>query len=420
MRNQKSLSSLVEKRSSNPVEGNFIDICGFIYGTQNILPLFSAIQEMFSEFKNLDIKVFYIFEDTTSITENDSSFQTARQMIQFTDSRITAISKSDFADFLHNNPNALFNASKEYSQKLLFFPHSYDQESSQLFKKLSEERISICYGDGFGIAIKSDYQRNLTFKENLIKKSFFRRTYRLIKNINNLSKMSDFLPDFYVLIIGISQDGRLLKSGNFITCQKTEVLTLIRKIQLSCGIESHSYLRNVSCLLLLERFHESGVLSYEDELNLYIAILGKYSQLGGRIMLKNHPLANSQMLNDIKSNLKHLEFVDAPEVISKLPVEIWGLEAANINVISFGNPVYSLKYLYKLETRTPFENSYSLLPNELQEKPFIADVFSLIDSTLKILELDSGKPIVNSRRISFLDEVTVRLVMWMRILRGRK
>jgi hypothetical protein len=112
--------------------------------------------------------------------------------------------------------------------------------------------------------------------------------------------------------------------------------------------------------------------------------------------------------------------VDAPEVISKLPVEIWGLEAANINVISFGNPVYSLKYLYKLETRTPFENSYSLLPNELQEKPFIADVFSLIDSTLKILELDSGKPIVNSRRISFLDEVTVRLVMWMRILRGRK
>jgi hypothetical protein len=420
MRNQKSLASLLEKGKSSSDDRNSIEICGFIYGTQNILPLFSAIQELFSELKNLDIKVFYIFQDTTSITENYSSFQTARQMIDFTDSRLTAISKSDFADFSNTYLTGRPIDSKEYSQKLLFFPHSYDQESSELFEQLGETRVSICYGDGFGIAIKSDFQRNLTFKESLSNISLLRKLYRLIKNILKLSKFNDFMPDFYVLIIGISQDGRILKTGNFIICQKTVVLTLIKNIQQSCGIESHPYLNNVSCLLLLERFYESGVLSYEDELKFYIAILDKQSQLGSRVILKNHPLANTKMLDDIKSSLKNIDFVDVPEAISNLPVEMWGLEKSDINVISFGNAAYSLKYLYQLNTRASFENSYSLLPSALKEKPYVADVFSLIDSTLRIMELETDQPIVNSRRISFFDEVTIGLVSWIRILRRLK
>jgi hypothetical protein len=420
MRNQKSLPSLLDKSKLSTGDRNSREIGGFIYGPQNILPLLSAIQELFSDFSKLDIEIFYIFEDKKSISENQSIFQTAQRMIEFTDARLTAISKLDFSDFLNTYLTEGLGTSKKQSQKMLFFPHSYDQESSELFKKLGEARVNVCYGDGFGLAIKSDFQRNLTFKENLCDISLLRKLYRWIKNILLLSKFSDFLPDFYVLIIGISQDGRLLKSDNFITCQKSQVLSLIEKIQQSCGIKLNSYLRNVSCLLLLERFHESGVLSYEDELNLYIAILEKNSHLGGKIVLKNHPLANSRMLDDIKANFPELDFVDVPEAISNLPVELWGLEEPDINVISFGNATYSLKYLYQLDTRVSFENSYSLLPSELQKKPYVADVFSLIDSTLKVLELDSGQPITNFRRVSFMDKVTITLVSWIRILRRIK
>ena len=420
MRNQKSRLSLLEKSELSIADKNSIEICGFIYGPQNILPLLSAIQELFIDFNELAIEIFYIFEDSKSILENQSSFQTARQMIDFTDARLKAVSKSDFAGFSNRYLTEGLGTSKKYSQKMLFFPHSYDQESSELFKNLGEDRVNICYGDGFGLAIKSDFQRNLTFKENLSNISLLRKLYRWIKNIVILSKFSYFFPDFFVLIIGISQDGRLLKSNNLITCQKSEVVSLINKIQKSCGIKSNSYLKNVSCLLLLERFHESGVLSYEEELNLYIAILQKNSHIGGQIVLKNHPLANSRMLDDIKASFPELEFVEVPEAISNLPVEIWGLEETDLNVISFGNATYSLKYLYQLDTRVSFEHSYSLLPRELQEKPYVADVFSLIDSTLSILELGSGQPVVIHRKISFLDELTVRLVFWMRILRGLK
>ena len=420
MRNQKSRLSLLEKSELSIADKNSIEICGFIYGPQNILPLLSAIQELFIDFNELAIEIFYIFEDSKSILENQSSFRTARQMIDFTDASLTAVSKFDFADFSNTYLTAELGTSKKYSQKMLFFPHSYDKESSELFENLGEDRVNICYGDGFGLAIKSDFQRNLTFKENLSNISSLRKLYRWIKNIFTLSKFSDFLPDFFVLIIGISQDGRLLKSDNFITCQKSEVVSLIKKIQKSCGIKSNSYLKNVSCLLLLERFYESGVLSYEEELNLYIAILQKNSHFGRKIVIKNHPLANSRMLDDIKARFPELEFVEVPEVISNLPVEIWGLEETDLNVVSFGNAKYSLKYLYQLDTRMSFENSYSLLPSELQEKPYVADVFSLIDSTLSILELGSGQPVVIHRKISFLDELTVRLVFWMRILRGLK
>lgn len=420
MRNQKSRLSLLEKSELSIADKNSIEICGFIYGPQNILPLLSAIQELFIDFNELAIEIFYIFEDSKSILENQSSFRTAQQMIDFTDASLTAVSKFDFADFSNTYLTAGLGTSKKYSQKMLFFPHSYDKESSELFKKLGEDRVNICYGDGFGLAIKSDFQRNLTFKVNLLSISLLRKLYRWIRNILILSKFSDYLPDFYVLIIGISQDGRLLKSGNFITCQKSQVLSLIKKIQQSCGIESNSYLRDVSCLLLLERFHESGVLSYEDELNLYMAILQKNSHLGGRVAAKKHPLANSRMLDDIKASFPELEFVELSDVVSNLPVEIWGLEESNLTVISFGNATYSLKYLYQLDTRVPFENSYSLLPSELQDKPYVADVFSLIDSTLRVMELDSGQPIVNYRRISFSDEVTIKLVSWVRILRRSK
>jgi hypothetical protein len=420
MRNQKSRLSLLENSDLSIADRRSIEICGFIYGPQNILPLLSAIQELFIDFNELAIEIFYIFEDSKSNLENQSSFQTARQMIDFTDARLTAISKFDFVGFSNTYLTKGLGTSKKYSQKMLFFPHSYDQESSELFENLGEDRVNICYGDGFGLAINSDFQRNLTFKENLSNISLLRKLYRWMKNIFILSKFSDFLPDFFVLIIGISQDGRLLKSDNFITCQKSEVVSLINKIQKSCGIKSNSYLKNVSCLLLLERFHESGVLSYEEELNLYIAILEKNSHLGGQIVLKNHPLANSRMLDDIKASLPELEFVEVPEAISNLPIEIWGLEETDLNVISFGNATYSLKYLYQIDTRAPFENSYSLLPSELQEKPYVADVFSLIDSTLRVMELDFGGPIVNSRRISFLDEVTIKLVAWTRILRRSK
>ena len=137
-------------------------------------------------------------------------------------------------------------------------------------------------------------------------------------------------------------------------------------------------------------------------------------------MLKNHPLANSRMLDDIKASFPELEFVEVPEAISNLPIEIWGLEETDLNVISFGNATYSLKYLYQLDTRVSFEHSYSLLPRELQEKPYVADVFSLIDSTLRVMELDSDQPIVNPRKISFLDEITIKLVSWTRILRRSK
>ena len=420
MKNQKSLPSLLEKNKSISLNDNSIEICAFIYGTQNILPLFSAIQELFSDLNSLNIEVFYIFDNTESISENQSSFQTARKMIDFTNSRLTAVSKLDFVNFSNTYLNKRLNNSQQPLQRMLFFPHSYDHESSKLFKEIGEERINICYGDGFGLAIKSDFQRNLTYKENLLGIGMLRKAYRYMRNIINLSKHSEFEPDFYVLIIGISQDGRILDSRNLITCQKSKVLALIGKIQESCEIPTHSYLRDVSVLLLLERFHESGIMSYEEEVNLYIAIIAKNSELGDRIVLKNHPLAKSRMLDDIKAKFQDLEFVEVPESILYLPVELWGLTDSDTQVISFGNPAYSLKYLYELNTRKNFEYSYALLPENLQEKPFIADVFSLIDSTLRVMELNPSSPIINSRSISFIDDVTIKLVSWVRILRRRK
>jgi hypothetical protein len=212
---------------------------------------------------------------------------------------------------------------------MLFFPHSYDQASSELFEKLGEERVNICYGDGFGLAVKSDFQRNLTYKENLLEIGLLRKVYRYIRNVINLSKISELVPDFYVLIIGISQDGRILKSSNLIVCQKSKVLTLISKIQKSYGVESISSLKIISCLLLLDRFYESGLMSYEAELNLYIAILSKFSPIDGPIMVKNHPLANSQIMNDLKTQLPDIDFIDTPENISNLPIELWKLKLKN-------------------------------------------------------------------------------------------
>ncbi|HBD9264528.1 TPA: hypothetical protein KLD26_003197, partial [Legionella pneumophila] len=99
-------------------------------------------------------------------------------------------------------------------------------------------------------------------------------------------------------------------------------------------------------LLVLSNFTESGLISRENELKLYLELCHRHCPPGSTIIIKPHILSNPAFLQSLKSSLGKYQVILFPENLRCIPLEMLTGLIYKCNIVSVSSSSIFLSYLY--------------------------------------------------------------------------
>ncbi|HEM0360596.1 TPA: hypothetical protein U0T52_003193, partial [Legionella pneumophila] len=138
-------------------------------------------------------------------------------------------------------------------------------------------------------------------------------------------------------------------------------------------------------LLVLSNFTESGLISRENELKLYLELCHRHCPPGSIIIVKPHILSNFAFLEALKSSLKNYQVVLFPKNLRCIPLEMLTGLIDKCNIISVSSSSIFLSYLYGRKKIV-----HALTLNDIKEFFYKSSYQQMVESTQNIMNTLHG------------------------------
>jgi hypothetical protein len=244
-------------------------------------------------------------------------------------------------------------------QNIARFYYSHDLTSdfmSQAFMQAYPNAYKVSFGDGFGLFYDKNYFEKQFFPihrwpSSLADcRSWTKNLLSRIKRAWSLWTCSKiYTADIFLGILPQEASPHFFEDNPVQTIDKGLVLNLNEKFlevlkdeNPNIGQDEQKY------IFLMGSYFESKLMSLENELNLYADVFEKHIPKNSTIVLKTHPAAHPDKLQELKNRFQHdYQLIEMP--LSDMPIEWMSNLLKNAKVISFSYASIALKYLYDIQ-----------------------------------------------------------------------
>lgn len=244
-------------------------------------------------------------------------------------------------------------------QNIARFYYSHDLTSdfmSQAFMQAYPNAYKVSFGDGFGLFYDKNYFEKQFFPIHIRPRSladcrsWTKNLLSRIKRAWSLWTCSKiYAADIFLGILPQEASPHFFEDNPVQTIDKGLVLNLneqflevLKDENPNIGQDEQKY------IFLMGSYFESKLMSLENELNLYADVFEKHVPKNSIIVLKTHPAAHPEKLQELKNRFQHdYQWIEMP--LSDMPIEWMSNLLKNAKVISFSYASIALKYLYDIQ-----------------------------------------------------------------------
>lgn len=150
-------------------------------------------------------------------------------------------------------------------------------------------------------------------------------------------------------------------------------------------------------LFLLSNLSASGLMSEENEIALYVDIIGAVSGPGDVLFLKVHPRSSRRVLDAVVSRIgaaQQVRIIDDAK-LARLPVELWNDLIAASNVVAiFSTGALNIKYIHDKDVVLPLTTALIDRYAYPDKVAYIGEIHGMIGCAMAALERWDGQSIL--------------------------
>ncbi len=247
----------------------------------------------------------------------------------------------------------------EFSFDEIFLARSDVGFGSALMLNAYPDATRVIYGDSFGL-VGNESELSLLWSWSL--KSLITHFKAIIRKLL-LGSPVKFSFDAAVLTLPVDYSGCYLQSIPLLVPLRVFALARLKECcdQLPGLI---AYCNNLlegahnPCLFLLSTLFQSGLMSIEKEIALYIRIIRHTAPQGSTIIMKPHPRGNMAILAAVVNAVEaeyHVKVIDYPQFL-RIPIELWTPLIKECTIVSmYSSSSVNLSYLYGKDVVIPLD-----------------------------------------------------------------
>lgn len=252
--------------------------------------------------------------------------------------------------------------------------------------------VKVEYGDSFGLVGNKNYLEGSAFD---ILRSPIIYLKAEIKKIFYSQYLKKYLFNLSVLTMPLVWDKKYLVNKKIIIPDQLFVKTIVSQLSAQMinlknySDELLSNSNNNCNLYLLSNLYKSGFCTFESEFNLYEEIILETALPGQKIILKNHPRGDDEMLIHLKNKLNILYDVQLITDVrfSFIPIELWNAILNRCNIFPiYSTSAISLKYLYSKQVTLTLDAAKVNKYLYTEKRAGVNDGINMIYTAIKTLE----------------------------------
>lgn len=352
-----------------------------VYGAHNVSYALSAAFTLFGEDVNIVAIVTPLSKgNQRTVYDICKKIPQIKYMHTITCEKINELEKLEYKDwhiyFQKNIPQAEYQA--------LVYSHDINNHLINILNQLYKDIKLISYGDAFGLYFnKYDFLKNLGIEYKKPEKFKCITSQEFCSILpTDMGNVVDKQP----IIVAKECFKDILKKISPKNLQKYEEKLLL------------NYINKTKALLMTENLAEGGIMSYREEIQMYIDFIEKYVPKNSVIFVKAHPHEIHDRARDIKKRMKkYYKIVKIENRYNFYPMEIFAnfIDKMDI-IICNGSPIITFKYLYNKDVINPrldphYSNSYHFTTNLDQA------IDKAMEETLKLIDNWDGKTVIYKR-----------------------
>ena len=199
----------------------------------------------------------------------------------------------------------------------------------------------IMYGDGSGLIWNGFASKLISIKNNYVKPEFVK-----ILNPNEIISLAPYKEDNSINIDGVPISSIDINSIIDIINQDKYTHNIVKSYTTKILNNYKSYDKKI--ILMTSSLEDARfMMPSEEQINIYVDILDKYSSENSLVIIKQHPTSKINLANILEEKCK-CTIIGMPPETSPLPIEVFSELVLNVdNVITFlSSSIISLKILY--------------------------------------------------------------------------
>jgi len=243
----------------------------------------------------------------------------------------------------------------------IFLMRDYAGAGSPLILNAYPDAAKITYGDSFGLV---GNESELCFHWSWSLKSVNIYLMAFVRKVLfGGPKRFDF--DTAVLTIPVDWSGSYLNDIPLLVPNREFALARLKECCAQLPRLS-AYCNNLlegahnPCLFILSTLFQSGLMSIENEIALYISIIRQTAPRGSTIILKPHPRSNMTILATVVNAVEaeyRVKVIDYSQ-FSRIPIELWISMITECTIVAiYSTCCVNLSYLYGKEVILPLNES---------------------------------------------------------------
>ncbi|HAU1190862.1 TPA: hypothetical protein U6330_001115 [Legionella pneumophila] len=241
---------------------------------------------------------------------------------------------------------------KDYDS--FYYSHDFSADhTAQVFMQAFPNIYKVCFGDPPGFLYKN-YTSIAECMENIktgLKGIFWK------SRLKNIEKWHGYDKAYVAMNLSTDVQSYPLLTTTIPNVNFINLLNRLKNNLPTLEQEEHAFIETLESfnqnkifqLLVLSNFTESGLISRENELKLYLELCHRHCPPGSTIIIKPHILSNPAFLESLKSSLGKYQVILFPENLRCVPLEMLTELLSKCNIISVSSSSIFLSYLYGKE-----------------------------------------------------------------------
>nr|CAP66254.1 hypothetical protein [Legionella pneumophila serogroup 1]CCK73759.1 hypothetical protein [Legionella pneumophila serogroup 1] len=241
---------------------------------------------------------------------------------------------------------------KDYDS--FYYSHDFSADhTAQVFMQAFPNIYKVCFGDPPGFLYKN-YTSVMECMENIktgLKGIFWK------SRLKNIEKWYGYDKAYVAMNLSTDIQSYPLLTTTIPNINFINLLNRLKSNLPALEQEEHAFIETLESfnqnkrfqLLVLSNFTESGLISRENELKLYLELCHRHCPPGSTIIIKPHILSNPAFLQSLKSSLGKYQVILFPENLRCIPLEMLTELLSKCNIISVSSSSIFLSYLYGKE-----------------------------------------------------------------------
>jgi hypothetical protein len=261
-----------------------------------------------------------------------------------------------------NSVIQLRSAINEGSFDEIYIARDYGSIGTPLIINTYSDSTRITYGDSLGLV---GNERELSPHWSWTLQSFD-MYLRVFARKVIFGSPKRFAFDAAALTLPIDWSGSYLNNLQLLVPPKAFALNILKECSdRLAGL--HAYSKRLlegahnPYLFLLSTLSASGVMSVQNEIEMYVKIIRKTTPLGATVLVKPHPRAESHILAAVVKETEldySIKVIDDPE-FSRIPIELWSLLIDACRIVAvFSTSCLNLSYFYGKDVVLPLDMEY--------------------------------------------------------------